>query len=62
MTTLTLLARAKVNLSLGIVSRREDGYHELDMLMQTISLCDALSFEPAGALELRMGNQADYAK
>ena len=52
MTTLTLLARAKVNLSLGIVSRREDGYHELDMLMQSIGLADTLTLAEADGLTL----------
>ncbi len=35
-------AYAKLNLSLDVTGRREDGYHELAMLMQTVSLCDEL--------------------
>ncbi len=35
-----LRARAKINLSLDVTGRREDGYHELRMVMQTINLCD----------------------
>ena len=35
-------AYAKINWFLRILSRRSDGYHELDMLMQTISLHDDL--------------------
>lgn len=38
-------AYAKLNLSLDILSRRSDGYHEMCMVMQTISLCDTLSLE-----------------
>lgn len=33
-------AYAKINLSLDIVGRREDGYHTVDMVMQSVSLCD----------------------
>ena len=47
-----LLARAKINWALNITGRREDGYHLLDMLMQTIELCDELTLEPAEALTL----------
>jgi 4-diphosphocytidyl-2-C-methyl-D-erythritol kinase len=38
-------AFAKVNLTLDVLSRRADGYHEIDSLMQTISLHDLLSIE-----------------
>ena len=38
-------ARAKVNLSLDITGKRPNGYHEVKMIMQTISLCDDLEFE-----------------
>ena len=43
----TVLARAKINWSLNILGVRPNGYHELDMLMQQISLSDELVFEPA---------------
>lgn len=33
-------AFAKINLGLDIIRRREDGYHEVRMIMQTIQLCD----------------------
>lgn len=42
MRTITEKAYAKLNLSLDVTGRREDGYHELVMLMQTVSLCDEL--------------------
>ena len=40
-------AYAKINWVLNVLDTRPDGYHEMDMLMQRISLCDALSIEPA---------------
>ena len=45
-------AHAKINWALNITGRRADGYHLLDMLMQTIELHDTLQVEPAGALSL----------
>lgn len=37
-----LKALAKINLGLDVLRRREDGYHEVKMIMQTISLYDEL--------------------
>lgn len=45
MTSLKLLAPAKLNLCLRILDRRKDGYHPLAMLMEKISLCDGLVLE-----------------
>lgn len=36
-------AYAKLNISLDVSKRREDGYHDMVMVMQTVSLCDELS-------------------
>lgn len=41
---LQLKAYAKINLGLDVVRRREDGYHEVRMVMQTIKLYDKLTF------------------
>ncbi len=40
--SLMLRAPAKVNLRLQILARRDDGYHELDTVMQKLDLCDIL--------------------
>lgn len=40
MRSIEVNAYAKINLSLDIVGRREDGYHTVDMVMQSVSLCD----------------------
>jgi len=44
-----LFAPAKINLSLKILGRREDGFHEIDTLMTPISLGDELIIEPGDA-------------
>ena len=38
-------AYAKINIGLDVLRRREDGYHELKMIMQTVDICDDLFFE-----------------
>lgn len=35
---------AKINLYLDILGKRQDGFHEVEMVMQSISLCDRLTF------------------
>ncbi len=47
-----LQARAKVNLTLDVLGRRADGYHEVDLLMQSVSLCDTLRLRRAQTLTL----------
>lgn len=42
MDQISLKALAKINLGLDVVRRREDGYHEVRMIMQTIHLYDQL--------------------
>jgi 4-diphosphocytidyl-2-C-methyl-D-erythritol kinase len=43
-TAITLPSFAKINWSLRILGKRPDGYHELLTVLQTISLCDQLTF------------------
>lgn len=42
-------AYAKINLGLDVLGRRSDGYHEVKMVMQTVDICDVLTFEKAGS-------------
>ena len=50
----TLTAPAKVNLALDILGTRPDGYHDMRMVMQTVSLCDTVAVEEtAEGFELR---------
>jgi 4-diphosphocytidyl-2-C-methyl-D-erythritol kinase len=51
---ITLPAFAKINLGLSVLGRRDDGYHEIRTVFQTVTLQDRLTFEPTtdGRLEL----------
>ena len=54
---LQLLARAKINWTLDITGRRADGYHLMDMLMQSVTLSDeiTLSATSDGMISLTTG-------
>jgi 4-diphosphocytidyl-2-C-methyl-D-erythritol kinase len=53
--TLRAEAFAKVNRSLRVLGEREDGYHELDTVFQTIDLSDTLEVEPGdGTVEIEI--------
>lgn len=54
---LKIQARAKINWTLDVVGVLPNGYHDLDMLMQSVTLCDQMTMEDADALTLsvRMG-------
>lgn len=54
---LTVNAPAKINWSLSICGERPDGYHDLDMLMQSIELSDELTFETSRWLTLDVNGQ-----
>ncbi len=50
-----IAARGKINWTLDIVGRREDGYHLMDMLMQPVTLEDEVTLGPADSLTLTCG-------
>lgn len=54
-------ANAKINLYLNVLSRREDGYHRIQSVMQTVSLCDLISldFYPSAHTSIRMQASGD---
>ena len=47
--TVTVQAPAKINLTLEVIARRGDGYHELRSVIRTIDLCDSITIGDAGA-------------
>lgn len=52
--SVTVLAPAKLNLSLDVVGTLPNGYHDLDMVMQTIDLYERLELRRSQYLNLRM--------
>lgn len=54
MAELTVVAPAKINLHLEVLGLRQDGFHELAMLMQTIDLADRLVLEPTADARLEL--------
>ena len=56
---LKIRAYAKINLDLRVLARRDDGYHELRTLLQTIALHDTLTFtRTRNPFELRVSGDA----
>ncbi len=48
-----LQAPAKINLTLDVLSKREDGYHEVKMIMETVSLYDTINITKAEGISLK---------
>ena len=45
MDRIDVVSNAKINLTLDVLKKRDDGYHELKMIMQTVSLCDCINIK-----------------
>ena len=53
-TKICVKSPAKINLHLEIIGKREDGYHELAMIMQNIDLSDYIEFENNQICEIKL--------
>ena len=60
MKKIRLKAMAKINLGLDVVRKREDGYHEVRMIMQTIRMYDQIELEPTEAPGIRVSTNLNY--
>ncbi|MCI8489835.1 MAG: 4-(cytidine 5'-diphospho)-2-C-methyl-D-erythritol kinase [Lachnospiraceae bacterium] len=60
MDTIHVKALAKVNLGLDVLRRREDGYHEVRMIMQTIHLYDQLKIEKTEESGISISANLDF--
>lgn len=60
MDKISLKALAKINLGLDVVRRREDGYHEVRMVMQTIHLFDRVNIEKTSEPGIRIKTNLSY--
>ena len=46
-------AYAKLNLSLEVLGKRDDGFHEIRTVMQTVDLCDEIEVLPSSGLSVK---------
>lgn len=53
-------APAKINLSLDVLGKREDGYHEVEMIMTTIDLTDRIELLPLANDEIKVSLESRY--
>ena len=60
MSTFSIKAYAKINLSLDIVSKRENGYHNLKMIMHTVNLYDKLNIYENNSGNFSMKTNLSY--
>jgi len=59
---LILEAHAKINLTLEVIGRRDDGFHDLASVMQTVSLHDTVSLAPAADLSVACDDESIRAQ
>ena len=60
MDEITIQAPAKLNLTLDVLGRREDGYHDLKMVMQSITLADQLTLRPGRAPGIQVSSSFHF--
>lgn len=60
MEEIRLKARAKINLGLDVVRKREDGYHEVRMIMQTINLYDRITLRRSQKPGIQVKTNLNY--
>ncbi len=60
MDKITLKALAKINLGLDVIRKREDGYHDVRMIMQTIHLFDKVSIEKTKEAGISLSTNLNY--
>lgn len=60
MSSIKLRAYAKINLGLDVVGKREDGYHEVRMIMQTVNLYDQITMKITSDSEICLKTNLHY--
>ena len=60
MDLMQLRAMAKINLGLDVVRKREDGYHEVRMIMQTIRMFDRVTVYRIPEPEIRISSNLHF--
>lgn len=54
MNSIVMKAPAKINLTLDVIGKRDNGYHDLKMIMQTIDLCDVLTYTKTATPDIQL--------
>lgn len=60
MDSIKLKARAKINLGLDVIGKREDGYHEVRMIMQSLNLYDGVIIRKSKNLGIVITTNRNY--
>ncbi|HAS72818.1 MAG TPA: 4-(cytidine 5'-diphospho)-2-C-methyl-D-erythritol kinase [Clostridiales bacterium UBA8960] len=54
MDSIQIKARAKINLTLDVLGRRENGYHDVEMIMQQINIYDVITIKKTSSHEIKL--------
>ncbi|MFT4144945.1 MAG: 4-(cytidine 5'-diphospho)-2-C-methyl-D-erythritol kinase [Mobilitalea sp.] len=60
MNSITVKAYAKINLGLDVIRKREDGYHDVCMIMQSLDLHDTITISKAPAENISIRTNLSY--
>ncbi|MGV8145440.1 MAG: 4-(cytidine 5'-diphospho)-2-C-methyl-D-erythritol kinase [Alkaliphilus sp.] len=60
MKSVQVRARAKINLSLDVIKKRVDGYHEVKMIMQQIDLYDTITLIDNNSQKIKIVTKCEY--
>lgn len=60
MNSITMKAYAKINLGLDVLRKREDGYHEVCMIMQTVNLYDTIHIQTTDTKDITVKTNLTY--
>lgn len=60
MNSITVKAYAKINLGLDVLRKREDGYHDVSMIMQSLELHDTLTITRTASPEITLTTNCSY--
>lgn len=60
MNSINLKSRAKINLSIDVLGKREDGYHIVEMIMQTIDLYDNIQLKELMEDDIIVKSECSY--
>ncbi len=57
---ITLKAYAKINLALDVIGKRDNGYHDVRMIMQTVKLYDKITIKPTATQDIILKTNLHY--